>query len=88
MHREVLDAREERAAEVRPNPVAIFAEKKLPAIAQADPTADTSSIRPPTRRIARWSPLTMPWSTMSDMRRGRRRKPIDCASANTMTSAT
>ena len=50
-------------------------------------TSDISSIRPPTSRIARWSPVTMPWSTMSDVSRGSSRLPSDWARASTSTSA-
>ena len=49
-----------RPRTMRPKPVATFDEKKLPATAQMVPAMATSSIRPPTARIFRVSPGTMP----------------------------
>ena len=49
-----------RSRTTRPKPVATFAEKKLPATAQAVPSTATSSIRPPICRIVPVSPGTMP----------------------------
>jgi len=51
--------------------VATLAEKKLPATAHPVPSTATSIIRPPTFSIVPVSPGTMPWSTMSAIRRGR-----------------
>jgi hypothetical protein len=51
-------------------------------------TIDISSMTPPISRIARWSPFTIPLSTMSDISRGSSSVPIDWASASTSTMAT
>src|SRR5262249_11240494 len=76
-----------RARTIRPKPAAIFAARNAPATAQPVATIAISSITPPVVRITRVSPLAIPLSTMSAIRRGRKRLAIDCASARPRAAA-
>ena len=69
--REVLDAREDRAAQDPPESGGDLRREVAAGDGAERGDASTSAASGRrSRRIARWSPLTMPLSTMSDIRRG------------------
>ena len=86
--------REKRSTRVKtlrrrslPKPMPIRADSHAAAMEQSTPPSATSSICPPTRRMYAVSPLTIPVSTMSDIRVGRDSSEMACAATRASTIA-